>query len=94
MKFINLVGASMLLLSSFVYASTDGVIVDDEIVWKTEYTSGDSGRIEKRCTSCVGNGGPCVPGKGQCHNPKGCWSKNGGPFVCQCAQGGEFNYNC
>lgn len=85
----------MLLLSSFVYASIDGVIVDDAVVWKTDYTAPeDSSRIEKRCTKCVGNGGPCAPGKGQCHNPKGCWSKNGGPFVCQCAQGGEYNYSC
>lgn len=94
MKIINCLLASF--IASAVSATIDGVVVDGDVVWQVESIddSASAGSIEKRCTSCVGNGGPCIPGKGQCHNPKGCWSKNGGPFVCQCASGGEFNYQC
>lgn len=51
-------------------------MVDGEVVWQVESTGdlASAGSIEKRCTSCVGNGGPCIPGKGR-------WSKNGGPFT-------------
>lgn len=93
MKFFHCILATILAAS--VSATTDGVIVDGSVVWQVESSAdAESTNLVKRCTSCVGNGGPCIPGKGQCHNPKGCWSKNGGPFVCQCAEGGEFNYSC